>query len=385
MDFVANLIINFHTLFMLAIMYVHSKRSQDDSLPNSLYLAILKTTCLMLIADTLGRMDGLSNSYFPLFNSIGNFFLFVLQPVVPGIWLLYAHLNVFQNRSRTLKLVKPVVIFLLGNLAFTIMSLFNGVYYYIDANNIYHRGPLYLVATSFGITLTTIAFFIVVLNRKIVRPSHFRALYFFPVIPMFAYALQIKFYGYQLAISGIALSLLIVLLRIQNQTIYTDYLTGIYNRKWLDFMTQRLISREESGGNLSAIFIDLDDFKEINDQHGHDEGDRVLKEIALVLQNCLEDLGYVARYGGDEFYILIRHKQIDYIEKVVEKLKGCMSNYNQNNPKGHRIRFSTGYVAYDAKEHKDVAGFQKAVDNLLYLSKRQKQMRRLQEQGKIDD
>lgn len=196
---------------------------------------------------------------------------------------------------------------------------------------------------------------------------------------MVAYVTQIVFYGYQLAISGIAISLLIVLLRIQNQTIHTDYLTGIYNRKWLDQTITSLISGEPAQLSLTAILIDLDDFKFINDTYGHAAGDQVLKDITQVLKTCLQDHGTVARYGGDEFYILIKDKDQNYVESLITQLRGCIGNYNKTNPTGYIVRFSVGYVPYSRRRHKTALQFQKDVDELLYRNKQEKRRRRDEE------
>jgi diguanylate cyclase (GGDEF)-like protein len=101
-----------------------------------------------------------------------------------------------------------------------------------------------------------------------------------------------------------------------------DYLTGLANRKL--FQSQLNDSLEFSKTNnfsLSILFIDLDGFKTINDSFGHDCGDIVIKTIAERLLNSVRKCDVVARFGGDEFVIIIKNfKNTDTISEICEKI-----------------------------------------------------------------
>ena len=82
----------------------------------------------------------------------------------------------------------------------------------------------------------------------------------------------------------------------------TDPLTGVYNRRKFDeLMAQSL----EVADKMSLILLDVDHFKKLNDNHGHQAGDRVLIQVAEVANSCLEEGRYLARYGGEEFGIVL--------------------------------------------------------------------------------
>jgi diguanylate cyclase (GGDEF)-like protein/PAS domain S-box-containing protein len=86
-----------------------------------------------------------------------------------------------------------------------------------------------------------------------------------------------------------------------------DPLTGVRNRAMLDHDLERLLrTRDEQGGVVVVLYLDVDDFKQINDVHGHDAGDRVLVVLSTRLRDALRDGDTVARLGGDEF-ILAAH------------------------------------------------------------------------------
>jgi len=86
----------------------------------------------------------------------------------------------------------------------------------------------------------------------------------------------------------------------------TDELTGCYNRRHFQQIIIRELKRHHRYGiPLSLLFIDIDRFKEVNDQHGHDTGDQVLQLVAHLLIGQVRDIDYVFRWGGDEFVILV--------------------------------------------------------------------------------
>ena len=92
------------------------------------------------------------------------------------------------------------------------------------------------------------------------------------------------------------------------QAAVSDMLTGIYNRAGMYQEIEKLekrISVTSGGMDVGLMFIDLDNFKHYNDTYGHDVGDLILKEMAFVFREVAKDRGFVSRYGGDEFIIVI--------------------------------------------------------------------------------
>lgn len=90
------------------------------------------------------------------------------------------------------------------------------------------------------------------------------------------------------------------------ESAFTDGLTGLYNRKFLEEHSKKLIphaKREEF--NIGVLLLDMDHFKAVNDEYGHDIGDKVLKELARIMIECIRESDIIIRYGGEEFIILL--------------------------------------------------------------------------------
>jgi len=102
----------------------------------------------------------------------------------------------------------------------------------------------------------------------------------------------------------------------------TDALTGLGNRHWMQEMFERELSRAQGTGiSLCVVMIDVDCFKAFNDQFGHVAGDRVLGVVADVLREHLRPTDLIARFGGDEFAILMPTSNLDAAEETAERLR----------------------------------------------------------------
>jgi diguanylate cyclase (GGDEF)-like protein/PAS domain S-box-containing protein len=116
------------------------------------------------------------------------------------------------------------------------------------------------------------------------------------------------------------------------QLAYHDPLTGLANRTLLnDRLTQAMLAGERSKCFSALMFLDLDNFKPINDLHGHHIGDLLLVEVAKRLKSCVRDVDTVARLGGDEFVVLLGRLHLSRIESseqaliVAEKIRVSLS------------------------------------------------------------
>jgi len=102
----------------------------------------------------------------------------------------------------------------------------------------------------------------------------------------------------------------------------TDDLTGLFNRRQLMTQLESEIARvQRYGGELSCLMIDIDEFKQVNDSRGHHAGDQVLRQLAGLLRQSSRAADFVARYGGDEFTVLLAETGSRGAECAAEKLR----------------------------------------------------------------
>ncbi len=105
----------------------------------------------------------------------------------------------------------------------------------------------------------------------------------------------------------------------------TDGLTMLYNRRHImEILTQEARRSRRQGYPLSVLMIDVDNFKQFNDTHGHLAGDEALKQVASMLLESTRDVDFVARYGGEEFLVMLRDTPIDGAVHVAERIRSCM-------------------------------------------------------------
>ena len=108
----------------------------------------------------------------------------------------------------------------------------------------------------------------------------------------------------------------------------TDNLTGVYNRKGLfDFLEREVPRAKRYGKAMSFILTDMDEFKRINDSMGHQAGDYVLRELAGMLKESLRQPDIVARYGGDEFAILLPETSTDEAERIMSRISNKITEH----------------------------------------------------------
>ena len=117
------------------------------------------------------------------------------------------------------------------------------------------------------------------------------------------------------------------LMEILKEQSYIDQLTGLYNRRFLDEIIDKVAAQiKRRGSTLGILMIDIDYFKQVNDKYGHDVGDRVLREIANVIRNKVREADYVIRFGGEEIMVLLMDIKKGASVKVAEKIREAVAN-----------------------------------------------------------
>jgi diguanylate cyclase (GGDEF)-like protein len=152
-----------------------------------------------------------------------------------------------------------------------------------------------------------------------------------------------------------------------------DPLTNLYNqRMFWELLDYELDRCHRHDYQVALLMIDLDNFKAINDGYGHAMGDKLLRQLALAMQEVLRTGDILARYGGDEFVVVLPETTLEQTSEICDRLLHCLQSFGLDTEKGGVVRVTgsigAGIFPDHADNRKDLFMF---VDNLMYRAKTQ--------------
>ncbi|ACI20121.1 GGDEF domain-containing protein [Dictyoglomus thermophilum] len=152
---------------------------------------------------------------------------------------------------------------------------------------------------------------------------------------------------------------------------YIDELTGVLNRRGLNFFLRKQINNfKKNKKAFGVLFMDIDNFKEINDRYGHNVGDKVLKMLSETLKNNLRTEDMVARYGGDEFVVILQVGDINTLESLTKRIKNLIENSFLEEA-GRIIKITVSVGGTLIRENDTMNTLLKRADELMYQSKKE--------------
>lgn len=151
----------------------------------------------------------------------------------------------------------------------------------------------------------------------------------------------------------------------------TDPLTGLYNRRYLMTHLDGMIERHQTSGKaLTLLMFDIDFFKSINDSYGHPCGDAVLTELAQRVRNNVRGFDTVARFGGEEFVIVMPDTDMDVARMVTERLRRTIAERAFNVTESQPLTVSISIGIANFEDGDDAFALLKRADDALYEAKR---------------
>ncbi|MCS6204399.1 GGDEF domain-containing protein [Shewanella baltica] len=149
-----------------------------------------------------------------------------------------------------------------------------------------------------------------------------------------------------------------------------DPLTTISNRRGFELLAhQALASCRRTESEAALLFFDLDFFKEVNDNFGHLKGDQVLYDFAHILMTAFRESDVIARLGGDEFVVLLSFVHSDTVNRVIERFKLLLEQYNQQHPKQHSLATSIGIAHWTPDSEMSLEDLLDSADKAMYQDK----------------
>jgi diguanylate cyclase (GGDEF)-like protein len=149
----------------------------------------------------------------------------------------------------------------------------------------------------------------------------------------------------------------------------TDALTGLPNRRYFDEYVSLLAKRRRAGDAVGVLMVDIDKFKLLNDRHGHPVGDEVLRAVASAIVSAVREDDVPARFGGEEFVVLLRNPEPHVAIEVGERIRTAVRGLDLRRHGVSGVSVSVGVAVADGPDD-TVEELLETADRALYRAKR---------------
>lgn len=355
--------------FVLCLMLILGNiwRFRSKTRENKILCRMLISAMLICLIDPCTYfLDGKPGSAIRIAVVLGNTWLYSANIIVGYSWicLLTEHLN-HKMGPVNLWLVRSVssvgILLLLANLFYPLVFLIND-------DNVYIRGPVYWFYATIQVFYMMDSLFIYISHYR-----HTRLMKIFPIwlyfVPLIT-GLVLQTFVYGIAVVGPFLTISVggILTGLQNEHIFKDKLTGLYNRYYLDYMNKS--RKKRNNFRYCIMMLDLNGFKSINDRFGHRAGDEALVTTGNLLNLVVGSDGTVIRYAGDEFIIVLNTDDVEEAERYAKKIRATFNGYNATEGKPYRLSAGIGHCPVDLRE-RSADEWINYVDHLMYRDKKE--------------
>lgn len=331
-------------------------------------LTMFIASCISCIADPICFLvdgkPGLIN-YVLVFWC--NTWLYVGNVIVAISWIILISRHVNIKLSKIHKTVFCVLG--AGVVVMLIVNIFIPIVFSVNENNVYSRSDMnwtFYVLNMFLLADGIILYYLGKLKSGKIKFFPIWA-FIFPVL--IGMAIQLKVYGVSTVTPFTMIALGCLTSSLQNEILFTDKLTGLYNRYYIDIIKTRILKNKSA---CSIMLLDINHFKSINDIYGHIVGDKALIEVSNVLKSVVEN-GEVLRYAGDEFIVVINTQKDAQVQETVSRIQQALSDFNKSSGNPYELSVSLGYGKLDLIE-KSLDEVLDIIDKRMYDNK-QKQFK----------
>ncbi|MBN1778334.1 MAG: diguanylate cyclase [Clostridiales bacterium] len=391
----APLLVNGFSLIILFVFLFTSyqKSHKVQSRKFKLFQYIVITNIFLLLADTVNFVvAGHAVDSLRTVQVIATTIFYTLDPLPSFFFICFTDvsLNVPEEKQKRLRrwYLIPVVLHTL----IAVATPFTGWFFSIDALNVYHRGPLHSLSFVLSFILLLIAvgeilvrYLMAGRNNAVVAKnvSQYGWLLRFTVIPLIGGVLQIFDNSVTYVWNATVISLLLLFINNQNDEITTDSLTGLYNRRQAFAYFERFErewERTKDKTAVAVVVLDINNFKCINDRHGHTAGDDAIIAVARSLETEFQWDDFICRFGGDEFLVITRHGQKANLVSAVDRVNANLERIIKEKEIKHELSVSAGYAVLTRKTRTLDQLFQKA-DSMMFEQKARLKRRASDRQG----
>ena len=355
---------NIISILLIGTLYLANRQKAEYDRDMRLLQQMMVTIGIANISDCcVYYLAGSSNIVIKVLVFLSGSGLFLGNVMIGYLWakFIMVHMNIpfsdiRRNIYRTIGLISIVLL---------VINIFYPLVFSVSDGR-YQRGFAYIIFLLFA------AFYILdSLYLYVKRVKKNGSLKLFPVhiflIPVIlGVVIQAFFVEIAITWTSIAISVAGIMTALKNEIIFTDCLTGLYNREYLEFLHKRACNKKDCW--VSGIMIDLNGFKQINDNYGHAEGDLALCIVADLLRKSFSEYGVVTRYAGDEFVIMLNTTDDQLIQKIIKSAKKNFVTENEKSDKPYQLSASMGYAITNLS-NETIDDFMNRIDEQMYQDK----------------
>ena len=355
---------NIISILLIGTLYLANRQKAEYTRDMQLIQQMMVIIGIANISDScVYYFAGSSNIFIKVLVFLSGSWLFLGNVMFGYTWakFLMTHMNIpFSDIRRKLyQIIRLISIVLL------VLNIFYPLVFSVSDGR-YQRGSAYFIFLIFA------AFYILdslyLYGKRVKKNGSLKLfpVYVFLVPVILGLVIQAFFVEIAITWTSIAISVAGIMTALKNEIIFTDCLTGLYNRVYLEFLHKRACNKKNCW--ISGIMIDLNGFKQINDNYGHSEGDLALCIFADLLRKSFSEYGVVTRYAGDEFVIMLNTTDEQLIQKIIKSAKKNFVTENEKNDKPYQLSASMGYAITNLS-NETIDDFMNRIDEQMYQDK----------------
>jgi diguanylate cyclase (GGDEF)-like protein len=350
-------------LAIIALCFTISLTKRNTAVNNKknmIYISASVTTIILLILEVTTILMGLSsNNKLVIPYRIANILGFSLSPVVPFILLLF-----YSNKGKNILHNYLLRIPLYFNTFICIISYKTGFIFFVNTQNQYTRGNLFLLPTIISIFYYLLFVIAVIKNSAEYEMEDKKVLISILFIPILGIILQILFKDLILIWSCTSISLLLYYIFLLDLQFRYDVQTKIKNRTAFENEMEQYVNGDK---NAAIVMFDLNNLKRTNDKRGHKAGDEMIFHAAKIIEESFMGIGKAYRIGGDEFCVICKEISKELVDNTLSNLDNLLIKVNKN--RQIKILLAYGYAFYNKDESESIYSTFAEADKAMYTHK----------------
>ena len=355
---------NIISILLIGTLYLANRQKAEYDRDMRLLQQMMVTIGIANISDCcVYYLAGSSNIVIKVLVFLSGSGLFLGNVMIGYLWakFIMVHMNIpfsdiRRNIYRTIGLISIVLL---------VINIFYPLVFSVSDGR-YQRGFTYIIFLIFAAFYILDSLYLYVKRVKKIGSLKLFPVHIFLIPVILGVVIQAFFVEIAITWTSIAISVAGIMTALKNEIIFTDCLTGLYNREYLEFLHKRACNKKDCW--VSGIMIDLNGFKQINDNYGHAEGDLALCIVADLLLKSFSEYGVVTRYAGDEFVIMLNTTDDQLIQKIIKSAKKNFVTENEKNDKLYQLSASMGYAITNLS-NETIDDFMNRIDEQMYQDK----------------